>query len=83
MLSASQYDGENTMSVEGSTRDASLKGFEIVLSLFPGVSAAPHLPAGTLSPYSDGERGAVIGDLTNRRPAREPALRLAPSPVTI
>ncbi|TIL30413.1 MAG: hypothetical protein E5Y83_19430 [Mesorhizobium sp.] len=28
----------------------------------PGVCAAPHLPAGILSPYRDGERGAVIDD---------------------
>ncbi|RUW20109.1 hypothetical protein EOA38_33685 [Mesorhizobium sp. M1E.F.Ca.ET.041.01.1.1] len=27
---------------------------------FSRAGAAPHLPAGILSPYSDGERGAVI-----------------------
>ncbi|RWO54846.1 MAG: hypothetical protein E5Y10_10625 [Mesorhizobium sp.] len=27
--------------------------------MFSNVCAAPHLPAGILSPYSDGERGAV------------------------
>ena len=30
-----------------------------------GVCAAPHLPAGILSPYSDGERDAVIDDFAN------------------
>ncbi|MER8866131.1 hypothetical protein NKI19_20870 [Mesorhizobium sp. M0751] len=30
-----------------------------------GVGAAPHLPAGILSPYSDGERGAFAGDFAN------------------
>jgi len=29
------------------------------------VGAAPHLPAGIPSPYSDGERGAVIDDFAN------------------
>ena len=29
------------------------------------VCAAPHLPAGILSPYRDGERGAVFGDFAN------------------
>jgi len=29
------------------------------------VSAAPHLPAGILSPYSDGERGAVVAAFAN------------------
>ncbi len=28
------------------------------MSYFVHVSAAPHLPAGTLSPYRDGKRGA-------------------------
>ncbi|RWM85599.1 MAG: hypothetical protein EOR84_31770, partial [Mesorhizobium sp.] len=27
----------------------------------------PHLPAGILSPYRDGERGAVIDGLANRQ----------------
>ncbi|RRI04488.1 hypothetical protein EH240_08470 [Mesorhizobium tamadayense] len=30
-------------------------------------SAAPHLPAGILSPYSDGERGAAIAGFANRQ----------------
>ncbi|RWH70014.1 MAG: hypothetical protein E5X87_29805, partial [Mesorhizobium sp.] len=34
--------------------------FEFTPHPFPGVDAAPHLPAGILSPYNDGERGAVI-----------------------
>ncbi|AZO49626.1 MAG: hypothetical protein EOS58_19175 [Mesorhizobium sp.] len=29
------------------------------------VGAAPHLPSGILSPYSDGERGAVINGFAN------------------
>jgi len=29
------------------------------------VCAAPHLPAGILSPYSDGERGALIDGFAN------------------
>ncbi|RUV08563.1 hypothetical protein EOD00_18455 [Mesorhizobium sp. M7A.T.Ca.TU.009.01.3.1] len=29
------------------------------------VGAAPHLPAGILSPYSDGERGAAIAGFAN------------------
>ncbi|AZO01507.1 hypothetical protein EJ066_22000 [Mesorhizobium sp. M9A.F.Ca.ET.002.03.1.2] len=33
----------------------------------PGVGAAPHLPAGILSPYNDGERGAVIDGFANPR----------------
>ncbi|RVD53229.1 hypothetical protein EN746_09915 [Mesorhizobium sp. M8A.F.Ca.ET.023.02.2.1] len=35
--------------------------------------AAPHLPAGILSPYSDGERGDVIGDFANRRRCKKGA----------
>ncbi|TGS51900.1 hypothetical protein EN826_034445, partial [Mesorhizobium sp. M1D.F.Ca.ET.183.01.1.1] len=31
------------------------------------VGAAPHLPAGILSPYSDGERGAVANGFANRQ----------------
>ncbi|RWB10736.1 MAG: hypothetical protein EOQ40_34825, partial [Mesorhizobium sp.] len=31
------------------------------------VCAAPHLPAGILSPYSDGERGALIARFTNHQ----------------
>ncbi|TIT26412.1 MAG: hypothetical protein E5W76_34560, partial [Mesorhizobium sp.] len=31
------------------------------------VCAAPHLPAGTLSPYGDGERDAVIADFANHQ----------------
>ncbi|RVC77326.1 hypothetical protein EN745_22235 [Mesorhizobium sp. M4A.F.Ca.ET.022.05.2.1] len=29
------------------------------------MGAAPHLPAGVLSPYSDGERGAVTDGFAN------------------
>ncbi len=46
------------------------------------VSAAPHLPAGILSPYSDGERGAVIDGFANcercRKGAEVAAIPLLP-----
>ncbi|TPK82326.1 hypothetical protein FJ934_27830 [Mesorhizobium sp. B2-4-12] len=49
------------------------------------VSAAPHLPAGILSPYRDGERGAVIADFANYRRcgtgARDAASPLLPVPI--
>ncbi|RVC42631.1 hypothetical protein EN779_34750, partial [Mesorhizobium sp. M4B.F.Ca.ET.088.02.2.1] len=48
------------------------------------VGAAPHLPAGILSPYSDGERGAAIADFANRH--RRMGAKIAASlllPVTI
>ncbi len=35
------------------------------------LGAAPHLPAGILSPYSDGERGAVADGFANRRRGRK------------
>ncbi|PZV38135.1 hypothetical protein B5V02_17425 [Mesorhizobium kowhaii] len=35
-------------------------GFEFAPSAFPTADAAPHPPAGILSPYSDGDRGAAI-----------------------
>ncbi|RUW54351.1 hypothetical protein EOA32_06095 [Mesorhizobium sp. M1A.F.Ca.ET.072.01.1.1] len=45
------------------------------------VGAAPHLPAGILSPYSDGEREAPAADFANRqRLKRTPTPRPAPSP---
>ncbi|RVD49839.1 hypothetical protein EN746_19875 [Mesorhizobium sp. M8A.F.Ca.ET.023.02.2.1] len=31
-----------------------------LLATFPGAGAAPHLPAGILSPYSDGEGDAPL-----------------------
>ncbi|TIT36112.1 MAG: hypothetical protein E5W90_20900 [Mesorhizobium sp.] len=31
------------------------------MSNFANVGAAPHLPAGILSPYRDGEKGLVAG----------------------
>ncbi|TJV16648.1 MAG: hypothetical protein E5Y07_17660 [Mesorhizobium sp.] len=37
------------------------------------VGAAPHLPAGILSPYSDGERGAVVTDFANHQRCKEGA----------
>ncbi len=37
------------------------------------VSAAPHLPAGILSSYSDGERGALITAFANRRRCKKSA----------
>ncbi|TIO88514.1 MAG: hypothetical protein E5Y00_05020, partial [Mesorhizobium sp.] len=43
--------------------------------------AASHLPAGILSPYSDGEREAPAADFANRqRLKRTPTPRPAPSP---
>ncbi|RAZ75323.1 hypothetical protein DPM35_17915 [Mesorhizobium atlanticum] len=52
---------------------------------FPGVCAAPHLPAGILSPYSDGERDAVAGDFANHQRGRKSASVAASPflPVTI
>ncbi|RWE71368.1 MAG: hypothetical protein EOS63_32620 [Mesorhizobium sp.] len=44
-----------------------------VSKTFLGVSAAPHLPAGILSPYSDGERDAVAGDFANHQRSRKSA----------
>ncbi|TIP79490.1 MAG: hypothetical protein E5X60_37925 [Mesorhizobium sp.] len=38
-----------------------------------GVCAAPHLPAGILSPYSDGERDALIDDFASRRHCKKGA----------
>ncbi|TPK91818.1 hypothetical protein FJ548_01980 [Mesorhizobium sp. B2-4-17] len=35
------------------------------MNIFSHLSAAPHLPAGILSPYRDGERGAVFDDFAN------------------
>ncbi|TGV55539.1 hypothetical protein EN784_29495 [bacterium M00.F.Ca.ET.141.01.1.1] len=35
------------------------------------VRAAPHLPAGILSPYSDGERGATVADFANLKRCRK------------
>ncbi|SIT55170.1 conserved hypothetical protein [Mesorhizobium prunaredense] len=38
-----------------------------------GVGAAPHLPAGILSPYSDGEKGAFIDGFANHKRCRKSA----------
>ncbi|PBB92254.1 hypothetical protein CK215_10470 [Mesorhizobium sp. WSM3864] len=46
----------------------------------PDFGAAPHLPAGILSPYSDGERGALIGGFANRQRCKRSASG-APSPL--
>ncbi|TIQ37502.1 MAG: hypothetical protein E5X48_06115 [Mesorhizobium sp.] len=48
-------------------------------------SAAPHLPAGILSPYSDGERGALVAGFANRRRCKNGAEAAASPllPVTI
>ncbi|TPM20771.1 hypothetical protein FJ958_26885 [Mesorhizobium sp. B2-3-5] len=41
---------------------------------FPvNLGAAPHLPAGILSPYRDGERGALATGFANRRHSRKEA----------
>ncbi|TGV53000.1 hypothetical protein EN784_42855 [bacterium M00.F.Ca.ET.141.01.1.1] len=44
-----------------------------------GVGAAPHLPAGILSPYSDGERGALISDFANYK-RRDKSAEIMASP---
>ncbi|TJV97963.1 MAG: hypothetical protein E5W97_32095 [Mesorhizobium sp.] len=51
----------------------------------PDAGAAPHLPAGILSPYRDGERGAPIAGFANRRRCRKCAVVAASPllPVTI
>ncbi|WP_224594228.1 hypothetical protein [Mesorhizobium sp. ES1-3] len=48
-----------------------------------GVGAAPHLPAGILSPYSDREKGALIGDFANSKRRDKSAEAAAFLPVTI
>jgi hypothetical protein len=35
------------------------------------VCAAPHCPAGHFSPYSDGEKDAVVGDFANLQRCRK------------
>ncbi|TRC89517.1 hypothetical protein FJV80_09760 [Mesorhizobium sp. WSM4310] len=47
---------------------------------YPNAGVAPHLPAGILSPYSDGERGAVIADFANRQ-RRKKGAGIAASPL--
>ncbi|TPK41649.1 hypothetical protein FJ492_19825 [Mesorhizobium sp. B2-5-4] len=49
------------------------------------LGAAPHLPAGILSPYRDGERGAPIAGFANRQRCRKRASIAASRllPVTI
>ncbi|RUU01696.1 hypothetical protein EOD10_36525, partial [Mesorhizobium sp. M7A.T.Ca.TU.009.01.3.2] len=44
------------------------------------VGAAPHLPAGILSPYSDGEKGAAIADFANHKRCKMGA-EIAASPL--
>ncbi|WP_287363515.1 hypothetical protein [Mesorhizobium sp.] len=41
------------------------------------VGAAPHLPAGILSPYSDGERAALINDFANHGRCKKDAAAAA------
>ncbi len=50
------------------------------MSILSQLSAAPHLPAGILSPYRDGERGAVIHGFANRQRCRR-NLEAAASPL--
>ncbi|TIU35052.1 MAG: hypothetical protein E5W26_27525 [Mesorhizobium sp.] len=52
---------------------------------FPDAGAAPHLPTGILSPYSDGERDALIGGFANHQRCKKGAVIAAShfSPVTI
>jgi hypothetical protein len=44
-----------------------------------GLGAAPHLPAGILSPYSDGERRASVNGFANHR-HRDKSAEIAASP---
>ncbi|PBB92024.1 hypothetical protein CK215_13880 [Mesorhizobium sp. WSM3864] len=39
----------------------------VTVALLASAGASPHLPAGILSPYSDGERGALVDDFANRQ----------------
>ncbi len=41
------------------------------MSYFGHVSAAPHLPAGILSPYRDGERGALANGFANHQRSKK------------
>ncbi|MET3597689.1 hypothetical protein ABID26_007115 [Mesorhizobium shonense] len=41
------------------------RSLRLVWALQSDAGAAPHLPAGILSPYSDGERGALIAGFAN------------------
>jgi hypothetical protein len=50
------------------------------MSLALKVSAAPHLPAGILSPYSDGERGALTKGFANHQ-RRKMGASVAASPL--
>ena len=54
-------------------------GLNSPLHSFPGVGAAPHLPAGILSPYSNGERGTLIAGFANRQ-RRKKGAEAAASP---
>ncbi|TPK09232.1 hypothetical protein FJ543_25430 [Mesorhizobium sp. B2-5-7] len=44
------------------------------------LGAAPHLPAGILSPYRDGERGAAVPAFADRQRCKKEA-NLAASPL--
>ncbi|RWD88364.1 MAG: hypothetical protein EOS38_14755 [Mesorhizobium sp.] len=48
---------------------------------FSRAGAAPHLPAGILSPYSDGERGAVIAGFADRYRGSRKIASVADSPL--
>ncbi|TIM25415.1 MAG: hypothetical protein E5Y61_25120, partial [Mesorhizobium sp.] len=49
---------------------------------FPGACAAPLLPAGILSPYSDGERGALIAGFANHQRCKN-GVEAAPAPLPV
>ncbi|TRC94600.1 hypothetical protein FJV76_20380 [Mesorhizobium sp. WSM4303] len=53
--------------------------------MIPEGGAAPHCPAGHFSPYSDGEKDALIADFANRQRCQKGAKGAARSllPVTI
>ncbi|KAA3450756.1 hypothetical protein C7I87_10840 [Mesorhizobium sp. SARCC-RB16n] len=43
------------------------------MNIFCQLGVAPHLPAGILSPYRDGERGAAVADFANRQRCKKGA----------
>ncbi|TIN16555.1 MAG: hypothetical protein E5Y59_09605, partial [Mesorhizobium sp.] len=46
------------------------------------VGAAPHRPAGHFSPYSDGERGALIAGFANHQRCKN-GVEAAPAPLPV
>ncbi|TIN05502.1 MAG: hypothetical protein E5Y14_33060 [Mesorhizobium sp.] len=56
--------------------------FESAPSPLPGACAAPHLPVGILSPYSDGERSALIAGFANHQRCKN-GVEAAPAPLPV